>query len=59
MIEMWVSSRHIRPAAYSRPIATVDRNSNPAMDEVWSLRRIAGHNARPTRVSHNIRPTNR
>jgi hypothetical protein len=56
---MWVSSFHIRPAAYSRPMATVDRNSRPAIDEVWSLRRIAGHSARPTRASHSIRPMNR
>ena len=58
-MEMWVFSFHISPAAYSRPMATVDRNINPAMEEVWSLRRNAGHSARPTRISHSIRPMNR
>ena len=37
----------------------VDRNSRPTIDDISSLRRSAGHNARPINSSHTISPTNR
>ena len=41
------------------PMATTDRNSRLTMERDSPPWRIAGQSARPTRVSHSIRPTNR
>ncbi len=38
---------------------TTDRNSRPTIERDSLPLRIAGHSARPTRVSHSSRPTNR
>ena len=58
-VDMWVFSFHISPAAYSKAMATVERNSSPTIEDISSLRRSAGHSARPISSNHSSRPTNR